>query len=498
MVPESTKPSHRSNQIDFQDRLDSASRRSMRNTCFTGKCMTAVPRRESHIFHHLITSYAGNHKSMDFETYHYITRHIVPGPQDVSYFLPLILLPIALATPRSVLTRWQNIAIFMPLITACSIRAWIAMEGVDVISVNTLLWSAFLLVFQDPWKDFRFLLDRGTGEGNVRQPDLVGEAYPLHLCDRLLWIGKLLASIRLDFWKIGHPSHDRQQPPAPAFSNARSFLIYSAWSLANAFIILDATRAYIEYDAYYHNSEVSISSPLPFSALHFIPPKLLRTMVAGAQAYALIGEMFYLPAAIPVFFSWVGVLPERYSPHAWPAYFGSPVAILKHGVRGFWGSFWHQTMRWTTSGPGYAIADGLGLQHGGLLRYAILSVSAFGLSGIVHAGLVPPEPRYTRDSVQQIRLKMAGFFWAQAIAACIEAGVGRVVTASTGPWRTGSRLRIRMLLNLSWTICWFSLSLPLLTDAARQLGSWQPWPLPLSLWRWYHGEGLFAWSNLRH
>lgn len=89
--------------------------------------------------------------------YMYFVRHIIPGPQSLSYLVPHILLPIALLTPRSVLSRWQNIAVFFPIMVGCTIHAWTVMGGVDVPSLNGLFWSFFLLVLKDPWTKFALL-----------------------------------------------------------------------------------------------------------------------------------------------------------------------------------------------------------------------------------------------------------------------------------------------------------------------------------------------------
>merc|ERR1712070_102076 len=100
--------------------------------------------------------------------YDHLTHHIVPGPQSISYLVPLVLLPTALLIPRSTLSRCQNYLVFMPVITACIAHAWWAMGGVDVISVDVLLWSLLLLVLQDPWKDFRWVVRKDDGRTSER------------------------------------------------------------------------------------------------------------------------------------------------------------------------------------------------------------------------------------------------------------------------------------------------------------------------------------------
>ncbi|QIW99317.1 hypothetical protein AMS68_004835 [Peltaster fructicola] len=342
-----------------------------------------------------------------------------------------------------------------------------------------------MIALQDPWKDFRlvsYVEKHDAGSNMTFSPKQIihEQGYPSSLKARMMWVGKLLASIRLDNWRINHTSHDRHQPVTPGFSSQRRFLAHAVLSFVRGFVVLDLTRSYIDFDAYFVDVSVSIRSPLPFPAPGYLSPQLFRTMIIGAQAWALIGQMFYLPAAIPVGLNALGLIPDRLSPHNWPSYFGSPIAIFKYGVRGFWGTFWHQTMRWSTTGPGYAVADSLCLTHKSLLRYAILSISAFGFSGIVHMGLVPPEPLYASVDANTIRLNMAAFFWLQAMAVTLEALTARIAIAMSGAetWSKGSGMSTRMIVNCIWTIAWFSFCLPLLGDAARQMGYWRVWPLP--------------------
>jgi hypothetical protein len=312
-------------------------------------------------------------------TYDYLTRHIVPGPQSVSYIVPLVLLPVALLIPRNILSLWKSRLIFLPVMALCTVHAWWKMDGVDVISVDVLLWALFLLVFQDPVQDFRYVktfvthddeqrqqrasdVPVPTGipelddDGNITEQSVLvqsdtpsaaypkdnddGQSYPTALLERSAWVGTLLVSIRLNNWKICAPSHDKGQPPRPAFASRTSFLLHSIISFARGYIVLDLTRAYIEHDPYFTDPSVPISSSLPFGALWLVPPQLLRSMIIGAQAWALIGQMFYLPCLLPVGLHALGLLADDWSPHNWPPYFGSSKVIFMHGVRGFWGQYW--------------------------------------------------------------------------------------------------------------------------------------------------------------
>ncbi|KAK0942504.1 hypothetical protein LTR29_005925 [Friedmanniomyces endolithicus] len=458
-------------------------------------------------------------------TYHDLTHHIIPGPQSYSYFIPHLLLPLALLTPRSLLSRWQSIALFMPIIVATTLHAWWSMGGVDVISVDTLLHALLLLVLKDPWADFRFVsrarigkhddtrdmginadLPAVTSNGQVNEqtsptqpnghtkrqdpssqtslPLTTEQPYPPTLRARLPWTGTLLVSLRLNNWKLNLPPHDRTQPPTPAFPTRRAFAAFALLSFLRGYATLDLTRAYISHDPYFTTPSLAIGSPLPFTALQGIPPQLLRSMVVGAQAWALLGQLFYPVCLLPVGLHALGFLPDDWSPHLWAAYYGPPREIFLHGVRGFWGKYWHQTMRHSVSTPGHAVAEALGLRGGSWGKYVVVTAVAFGLSGVVHMGLVPPEPLQATMRVGWIRLCVAGFFWVQAVAIFCETLVARAAVAVYGLeyWQRGNGLTIRLVVNGLWVVAWFTLSLPLLAEFARQLGYWTVWPLPVSVW----------------
>lgn len=454
-------------------------------------------------------------------TYDYLTHHIVPGPQSLSYFIPLLLLPLALLVPRSVLSRWQSIGLFMPVVAAATVHACLAIGGVDVVSIDTLLWCLVLLALKDPWEDFRRIRNpnfddekRPQDSSATEQIDLNCELklaapgpsggrshdeqpYPHNLRQRLPWVGTLLVSIRLNNWRIRTPSHDKHQPQPPAFPTRKAFVLHGLLCFARGYLILDLTRAYVAHDPYFHSTTIPITSPLPFSA-PYIPPHIVRTAVIGLQAWALILHQVYLPCLVPVALHAMGLIADEWSPHFWPPYFGHPDVVLMYGVRGFWGKYWHQTMRFTSSQPGYALADLLHLQPGGMARYAIITAITFGLTGVVHMGLVPPEPLHSTIPANEIRLLVAGFFWVQPVAMLGEMLVARAAVRANGLeyWQDGIGRRLRLVGNGMWAVAWFSCSIMLLGEAGRQLGYWRHWIVPVSLWRGLRGQGWVAWPFL--
>ncbi|GAB7350343.1 hypothetical protein MBLNU459_g0974t1 [Dothideomycetes sp. NU459] len=471
----------------------------------------------------------------DLAAYDHLVTHIVPGPKSLSYFVPLFLLPAALLVPSSVLPRWQVNTLILPIITGATVHAWSAIGGVDVISVEVLLWSFYLLAFHDVQKDFRRVLplpkrtkrvrfnDRpqtiASGAFGVKRKDAAAAAaapplpstfgkscteisYPTALADRLGWVGTLLISLRLTNWHIEDPSHDARQPAKKKKqgdpSHAR-FFVLAFLQMLGGYVVLDLTAAYISGDEYFHDHAVAVSDPLPASFVWpWLPPRLWRSLVILLQAWALISPQYHIPCIIPVLLHWAGLIPDTYAPHLWPSFFGSPSVLLDKGLRGLWGSYWHQTLRHAVSGPGQFLSETLGLRRGSLERYSVLTVTAFFFSGIVHMGLVPPKPLYSSLPANTIRLLFAGFFWVQPVGMLTEVVVATTAKKLGCSTRDGSRrnlLLMKRLANLIWLLCWGSTTLPLLGEAGRQMGYWRVWPIPVSFYRGLKHQDWLVWKT---
>ncbi|KAL9633247.1 MAG: hypothetical protein Q9204_003475 [Flavoplaca sp. TL-2023a] len=416
-------------------------------------------------------------------SYKHLTTHIIPGPASLSYFIPFLLLPTALCIPPSLLSKTQVASLFFPAIVACVVHAWVWMGGVDVVSVNVVCWGFVLLVCYDPRKGFgRLRRVGGEGGGAVKGEDekgdgknseaedgeithvkeeeekgdwnernevlFVEEGYPKTLRERIPWILALLPSLRLSNWKTGYLAHDRLQPITPL--SPKPYLTHAVVLLIQSYLILDVTSYFTAYDPYFHISDTSISSPLPplpFSPTttnshsktataasfylqflwNIIPPRLLRASILALQPYALITQGGSLPTIPIVLLSSLNLWPEEWSPHTWPLFFGPFSSVYERGLRGVWGTWWHQTNRYLAS-PGRWVADKWGWKGYG--KYAFEVMSAFGLSGGMHMGLVPPFPLGTEVSALEMRMCVAGFFWVQVLGiggeVLVVEGFGRV------------------------------------------------------------------------
>ncbi|PNS16630.1 hypothetical protein CAC42_4594 [Sphaceloma murrayae] len=411
------------------------------------------------------------------------------------------------------------------------------MGALDVLSTDELLWAVFLLAFKDPRKDFIRIVKRETRDGVVspsapsedkttdvstntsartqlKQRDYEEVPYPAELLPRLSWVGTLLISFRLTDWKIGSPHHDRKQPaPATGYTH----LGFIAFALGRSFIgylLVDMTCYVIKHDPFFTTISTSLFTPprqasvssLPaiLTALYTLPitTAATRATLTAAIAWALISQQYYLPTIFPVLLHYFHLLSDTWSPHLWPPYFGPASTILDRGLRGFWSTYWHQVMRFMVSGPGSWMTKlllGSADHRNQTLEYFVHTAVAFGLSGVIHMGLVPRAPLHGNAGPHWIRLYIGAFFWLQPVGMLVEKAVAglaaRAVPASLK--RSSKGRALGRCAFAVWIWVWACLCFPLLAEAGRQMGWFRHYTVPWSLVHWLRGEDAWMWSCLR-
>ena len=164
--------------------------------------------------------------------------------------------------------------------------------------------------------------------------------------------------------------------------------------------------------------------------------------------------------------------------------------------------------RITTAAPGRALAEALGLKVAAapegearklgwraVAGYLIVACSAFGFSGLMHMGLVPPVPRGTSMSPGEMRWRVAAFFWMQIPGFAVELLVSKVATKIFS-----KEVRTSVLckaLTLVWTAAFLCVTLPIMFPAFRELGYWKVWPMPVSVVHGLTGQGWVPWAARR-
>lgn len=436
-------------------------------------------------------------------SFKHVATHIIPLPNNPSYFLAVLLLPTALLIPPSVLSHRALCALFLPLIYALQLHSCFQMGCVDVVMVDLALWSFHLLAFRNPRQDF-------TRVGLKKYPPLVTQdskqftkatrneiweqRYPADLAPRVSWVFSLLLAFRFTNWKIGNATHDREQPYVGI--SRGEYLKKGFIQILQSLVLMDIAATYIQTDPYFFKN-INITTPFPPSTsstpralaiLRLLPPWVVRMSALGAQICSAVNVMFILPALIGTA---INVLPDHWSPHRWPLMFGPFSAIIENGLRGLWGSFWHQMTRHMASVPGRALNELAGVPTSSVIGYISLVTSAFLFTGILHTGLIPLQPLKTDFSANELRLYIASFFWVQVIGIYIELLGTRIfqsVSMKLPPV-------VRDTMMLIWTAGWLGFTLPLLAIPFRGLGYWDAYPFPVSPTQGIWGQGWFPWSG---
>lgn len=436
-------------------------------------------------------------------SFDYVATHIIPLPNNPSYFLAVLLLPTALLIPPSVLSHRTLCALFLPLIYALQLHACFKMGCVDVVMTDLALWSFHLLAFRDPRQDFKRV---GLKEysHSVKQDskklkkatevEIWEQGYPADAAPRISWVLSLLLAFRFTNWKIGNATHDREQPYRGI--SRLEYIKKASIQILQSLILMDLAATYIQTDPYFFKN-INITTPFPPSTsstptalaiLRHLPPWVVRMSALGAQICSAVNIMFILPALIGTA---VNVLPDHWSPHTWPLMFGPFSVIIENGLRGLWGSFWHQMTRHMASVPGRAFNELVGISTSSTIGYVSLVTSAFLFTGILHTGLVPLQPLKPDFSANEMRLYMASFFWVQVIGICIELLGARIFRSVS--MKLPSIVRGAMV--LIWTAGWLGFTLPLLAIPFRGLGYWDSYPVPVSPTQGIWGQGWFPWSG---
>jgi hypothetical protein len=417
---------------------------------------------------------------------------IVPGPASLTYFVPLLLLPLGLLVPPSVLSHTQLCAIVLPISILATASAWYDLGGNDVISTDCLYLTFFLYLFKDPRRDFRRIIrpqecdEHGTPKDTAPTDSNLNslEAYPDTLSGRLTWAMMLPQSRPLHDWLIGNPGHDRRALQAFQHPSRFEFALDGCSRLVPVlFLLMPLAKQMASGDPYFSDPRWSIFSPIESDIVGegkiaglmrvALPLFMLRPLVMAMYAYSLLITMFLPPMLLAVSLSAARVIPEKWSPHTWRPHFGPFSAITRYGVRGFWGRWWHQQMRHIVSEPGRWLSAKWGLVGNGwrkTVRYMLICASAFFLSGITHSGLVPPNPRFATVSANELRLELAGFFWVQPVGIAFE-----LLVLEPGLRMLPMR-GLRSCLRVVWTACFLCYSCTYLVLPFGQLGYWHIMP----------------------
>ena len=377
-----------------------------------------------------------------------------------------------------------------------------------------------LLGYYDVRKDFKRVKEGSLNDSSESVDKVASEGYPADLKKRLSWVLTLLVSLRLGNYLIGDSSHDQKQ-----LKVARHRPTYYRYFLETVFMAT-CTFATLDIISMYTSN---------FSSNEFF--KLRNEMYEQGGRFqfsalvVFLGELwaalslytFYLPSLLA--FILLSPFPSLYhsssiSPLSLSNHFGPTSSIWNPtesspiwGLRAFWGRFWHQNMRIMTTTPGLALTDMFSVPKRSFLRYVIMLISGFFWSGIIHMGMIPPEPFGTPYTAWQLRIRIAAFFWLQTMGIGVEVFIDHMLTdkpreshtvranfvptkekyGNAAP-RTQPQPRRRLgilgkSLIIVWTLSFIGITAwHTIRPVGRELGWWSVSGAPISVVAWLRGD----------
>ncbi|KAI0516996.1 toxin biosynthesis protein [Xylaria bambusicola] len=195
---------------------------------------------------------------------------------------------------------------------------------------------------------------------------------------------------------------------------------------------------------------------------------LLKTFSIGMLPYFMLSMQYALGGFLAVLFNFS-------IPQDWPPSFGSFNDLRT--VRLFWGSFWHQQLRFLFTSYSDAIASFLHISRGSNLSSYTKLYIAFSISGTFHALGLLYLPRPSNIDAWRCSFTLFKFFILQSAAITLEDFIiwcGRRVIKGN---LHGS---VRMI-GYVWVFCFMWWSLQLVGDSVLELrvgeGAFSPFPL---------------------
>ncbi|KAI9050635.1 hypothetical protein LZ554_005794 [Drepanopeziza brunnea f. sp. 'monogermtubi'] len=320
------------------------------------------------------------------------------------------------------------------------------------------------------------------------------EQYPPTFGSRLVWVSKLVVSPRYVGWSTSASQAVlyASQPPAPSSSTHRSrsrsaFVLRKLLLVGVCVGILDLSNFYQYFDPYFQ-VEHSIDAALPprlggfFAAWHLslLSPRLIRIAILALQQGATLTLVGAIPAILFVTLGGLGLVDDFWGRvESWPGIIGhDPAAVVHRGLRGVWGSFWHQLFRNILTGPGKALARALDFPEASTAAHATRVAVAFAISGILHAAALP-------SGVPDIsHLRYASFFWVQGACVLYEIALAKAASGLGfgGPKPGWLRLALAAA-RIAWTALVLYHTVPVLEDeltrVSRILGLRPLWLMTL-------------------
>lgn len=332
------------------------------------------------------------------------------------------------------------------------------------------------------------------------------ETYPETLRERIPWILDLLSNTRGIGWnwaistipdlpnyvkeQLGEPVS--QTPPRRISTRilpSTGVIISSRLRhIAICYLLFDAIKTIQMTDPYFLFGPSTYELPL---FLRHLPPALVfsfRYFLCCTIGFLIPLQMVFAAQDLGACLVGPRILGVMAEPWHLPTSWGSPMDVLDNGLKGFWGSLWHQRLRIFFSAPtAYLIEHGYLTPRSLAAKLAGLFI-AFTISGFIHACIAVTQFQPSSP------LEMFVFFLLHGVGIIIQTSF----CAAFRPWMNRIPKLIRQVGNFLFTFTWFAVTGPLYADNIARGGAWLNEPVPISLFRGLglggEGDGWWCWN----
>jgi hypothetical protein len=278
------------------------------------------------------------------------------------------------------------------------------------------------------------------------------------------------------------------------YATRRELLIANAKTLAIGYLLLDALMALRNHDPYFWGL-MDRPPPSLYPAFLTSNPVLLKMFRLGVSQFAIKWALETIFALGPLVFSGIlgpSILGARAEAWMYPETWGSYDIVLDRGLAGWWSGWWHQTFRFAFDQPSKKFIEITGMNPKSPPAKFLQLVTAFGLSGVLHAC-----GSYTCHGSTRPLMGPMRFFLLQAVAVFVE------VLLSECLRRTGIQNHIPRWAMRTFTFVyvhiWMYHTAPILCDDFAKGGVWLFEPIPISPLRGLgfgvEGDGWWCWST---
>jgi len=362
--------------------------------------------------------------------------------------------------------------------------------------------------------------------------DYVWQSYPVNSIawHRLRWVADILTNFRGVGWNwriSGLPSlplpvqRSLQRTSPSSSSNADdlkdtpkshsglhrydtvdSLVRHNLLLFLRGYLLVDLLKTIANHDPYFFTGDGSLPPPAWFQTLlstlmlpSFLTPSLThiyRLTISMSFVWLTLRSIFTLGPLV-----YTGLLSRRHSclrktpilrslaffaanGEAWlyPDAFASYSSVLSRGLAGWWGAWWHQLFRFAFQSAGEFAAAVLRLDQKSVLGKAVVTMTVFVVSGLVHAS-----GSVALATVTETRPWSGSFafFAIQPVALLAEMVVQGWVKKSGVAEKTPKG--VGMLVRFLYVHAWFYVTAGLLVDDFARGGVWTFEPIAFSLFR---------------